>query len=277
VTRPIVDVTMYAYEPSALRVRLESLRGVVDHHLIVSGDRTYRGKTQIVTLPEGIDRANVTHAIVELPAEDVQEKVGLTSAERSQREQAIELAIGMFGRDALILFSDCDEIPHPEQLRIARDEYGSQGPRVMVTDPRCWFADWSASPNGVPPRHHLNQPIIGTALDYELAGGGQDARTARGFDVRGIERVRVGQRWFLVDGPTGWHFSNLDGPRMVSDKFAMFGHSENDNEHDRSLDFLEDCLRRRVWPIHEWPLHATEDVPACIPEMFPELLGGPRV
>jgi hypothetical protein len=60
---------------------------------------------------------------------------------------------------------------------------------------------------------------------------------------------------------------------MVADKFAKFAHKEVDNEIDRDLDLLQKCVDTRVWPIHGWPLHRTDDVPACVPFQFPNLVG----
>ena len=266
-SRRVIDCTMYAYEPSALEVRLTELAGVVDAVHIVSGDHTYRGHPQ--TIDRDWNRTGVTHRIVTLPAwTDVQEKVGLTTVERIQRDLSLSLAAELHDDpDALFLLSDGDEIPHPDAVRQAVDEYDTHGPRVLLNDARCWYADWTAAPNGFPPRHHLNQPIIGTYADYLAVGGAQNARMARGF------KPTTGRPWRTCDA-VGWHLSDLDGPAMVSDKFGKFSHAEDDNPHDRDLARLTDTMRRRVWPKHEWPLTHTRDVPACVPTRFPHLLGG---
>jgi hypothetical protein len=275
--RRVIDCTAYTYEPSALAVRLTELAGVVDAHHIVSGDHTYRGKPQQVDAVEDlcaagygwVDTTKATFKQVALPGgEPLWLSAGLTTTEKIQRNLTFTEARHLGDQYSLYLISDCDEIPHPDAIEMAVARYDARGPQVLSVDARCWYADWSAAPNGNPwqtRRHHQNQPIIGTARDILTLGGAQMARSNRGYGRN--------RRWAVQRGKIGWHLSNLDGPHMVADKFAKFSHKENDNETDSDLGFLEMCVKEQVWPIHGWPLHRVDDVPSCVPFQFPNLVG----
>lgn len=278
IKRRIIDCTAYTYEPSALAVRLSELAGVVDVHHIVSGNHTYRGKPQSVDAKadliaagyQSVDLSRVVFKEVDLPGgEPTWLAHGLTTTEKIQRDLTVVAAHEAVGDNStLYLVSDCDEIPHPETLARAAERYHMTGPVVLKVDARCWYADWSASPNGNPwetPGHHRNQPILATARDIALLGGAQVARSARGYG-----RFR---RWPVSRGPIGWHLSNLDGPAMVRDKFAKFSHNENDNDIDRDFGYLQGCIDQRLWPIHGWPLHVAPDLPESVRQKFPHLLG----
>lgn len=275
--RRVIDCTAYTYEPSALAVRLTELAEVVDAHSIISGDHTYRGKPQHVD-PLGdliragykwVDTSRAVFQEVALPSgEPMWLSAGLTTTEKIQRNATLTEARSLGDQYALYLISDCDEIPHPDAIAQAAARYDARGPQVLSVDARCWYADWSAAPNGNPwqtRKHHQNQPILASLRDIMVLGGAQNARSNRGYG-----RVR---RWPVQRGKIGWHLSNLDGPHMVADKFKKFSHKEVDNEVDSDLAFLKKCVDAKEWPIHGWPLHPTDDVPACVPFQFPNLVG----
>lgn len=274
--RRVIDCTAYTYEPSALAVRLTELADVVDVHHIISGDHTYRGKPQEIDPVQDlvharygfdVDLGRAIFATAKLPGGEPQWlSAGLTTTEKIQRDLTFTMARHLGDASTLFLISDCDEIPHPDAIRQVAERYN--GPQVLSVDARCWYADWSAAPNGNPWQtrgHHQNQPIIGTARDILMLGGAQRARSNRGYG-----RVR---RWPVQRGPIGWHLSNLDGPQMVADKFTKFSHREVDNETDRDLEYLNKCISERMWVVHHWPLHVVDDVPTCVTEEFPHLLG----
>ena len=280
--RKIVDCISYCYEPSALAVRLLELDEVVDLHVIVSGNHTYRGKPQHVDAVSDMEAAGLmvpelariisTKVIfreVDLPpGESRLLAPGLTATEKIQRDSTVTEAFGVAGGKALYLVTDCDEIPHPDTVAQAALRYPAGGPSVLRVDARCWFADWSAAPNGNPWQtkgHHRNQPILASFADITRLGGAQWARSARGFT-----RIR---RWPLARGPVGWHLSNLDGVGMVRDKFGRFSHMENDNDGDRDPAYLQKCIDERMWPVHHWPLTHTDDTPSSIHTHYPHLLG----
>ena len=257
---------MFTYEHAAMAVRIAELVDVVDRVHVVSGNRTYLGKPQDVQ-----QLAAVEHRIVDLSgyAEPtwLNGRGVLTDIEQAQRNAALTMAAEGEPDDTLFMLSDGDEIPHPEAIAQAAAEYDTHGPRVLPLDNRYWYADWSSAPNGTPDRrHHLNQPIIGTAADMLNLGGAQHAREGRGY------RPRVGPVWPTC-GPTGWHLGALDGPAMIREKFGKFAHIEDNNDHDRDLAWLAGHMAARTVPKHDWPLHHTDDLPGSI-DRFPHLLGG---
>lgn len=260
-TRRVIDCTMYAYEDAAIRLRLAELADVVDHHHITSGSRTYRGDPQTV---EPLTGPKVTHHVVGLPAWRDDSAHGLTRVEALQRDRSLLVALADEPETTLYVVSDGDEIPHPEAVAQAVAEYDRRGPRVLLNDSRCWFANWTAYPNGFPPRHHLNQPIIGTAADILNLGGAQAARPARGF------RPKVGPKWKPCD-KVGWHLSDLFDPATVAHKFAVASHTEDDTPERRNLDWLASKREAMLWPVHDWQLARTDDLPSVI-EQFPDLV-----
>lgn len=264
--RRIVDATMFTYEHAALAVRVAELADVVDRVHVASGNRTYQGDPQDVPLLDGVE-----HRIVDLSGLGaptwLKGRGVLTDIEQAQRDAALAMAAEGEPDSTLYVFSDGDEVPHPDAVARAAAEYDDRGPRVLTVDNRYWFADWSSAPNGTPlVGHHLNQPIIGTATDFARLGGAQHAREGRGF------RPRTGPKWPTC-GPNGWHLGGLDGPAMIAEKFGKFAHIEDNNAHDRDLEWLAGHLAARTVPKHDWPLHHTDDLPGCIGD-FSHLLGG---
>jgi hypothetical protein len=259
--RRVVDCTMYAYEPAALRVRVAELEAVVEHHHVTTGSRTYRGDPQNVTPP---DLPRLTHHVAHLPAWRDDNAHGLTRVEALQRDLSLIHALADEPEDTLYVVADGDEIPHPDAIRQAVAEYDRFGPRVLLVDARCWYANLTAYPNGFPPRHHLNQPIIGTAADILALGGAQAARVGRGF------RPRVGPKWATCE-KVGWHVSDLFDPETVAHKFGIASHTEDDTPERRNVEWLAGKREAMLWPVHDWPLTRTDDLPACI-DRFPELV-----
>jgi hypothetical protein len=210
--RRVIDCTAYTYEPSALAVRLTELAEVVDAHHIVSGDHTYRGKPQHVEPLDDlcaagygwVDAGKATFKEVALPGGEPQWLTrGLTTTEKIQRNLSLSEARHLGDQYSLFLISDCDEIPHPEAIAMAVARYDARGPQVLSVDARCWYADWSAAPNGNPWQtrgHHQNQPIIGTARDIMLLG--TDAGLCNTARSDGTCPTSTARAWWLTSSPS---------------------------------------------------------------------------
>jgi hypothetical protein len=233
----VIDCVIYSYEYDALAVRMEALRGVVDVHVVVQGDRTFRGMHREVSLvPDSV----VSH-VVEMP-------VGLDpwAMERYLRDQSGALGSLIAGPGDFLIIADCDEIPHPDAVVEAQKR---SHPMVCETDYREWFLDWRA------PSHHLyHQPVMARPRDLVKVGGAHKARWDRPWPA-----ARA----------TGWHVSNLGD--VVHEKLANFSHTEYDTPEYRDVEQLERRRRAGVDFLGRFDLEKTDDLPPGS-HLFPSLL-----
>jgi len=240
---------MFAYEHEAFRVRLAELAGVVDEHVAVQGDKTFRGEPRIIEeLPDGVHACTVQMIGHENP----------WALETYLRDSSLTVAADMFP-DCLYMVCDGDEIPHPDAIRQAVEEYPVKGPRLLPVRYHEWFGNWRAPDDWQPPYAHMVQPHIGRLEDFLAA------------DPPGATEVRRLRPWLPCDA-VGWHLSNLGGPGMVFDKFGQFCHSEVDNRRDRDIVRMRRQMALRRDVIDRFPLVKTDDVPSTLGQ-FPHLIG----
>lgn len=234
---------MASYESDALEVRDAELTGVVDLRVVVYGSETFRGRPMD---PPTVPLSGTTTVVqsVDLRGDPWQR-------EHVLRQASLDLGWDHGGRDALLLLSDADEIPHPEAVQRAA---GVPGPSLLPVDMREWWMDLRAPDEWQPP----HQPLLGNYLDYDFAGGAQAARAA--FS------------WPRV-GPRGWHLSTLGDGALAAAKLAAFAHSEYDTPEHVDPFILE---RRRTAGrdvLSRFDLQRTDDLPGCAAR-FPHLLSG---
>jgi beta-1,4-mannosyl-glycoprotein beta-1,4-N-acetylglucosaminyltransferase len=234
---------MYSYEPDALAVRLEELKDVVDVHVIVEGNLTFRGNRRKISSPTG-DR--IRSFVVDLPEGD---EVSPWWRETLQRNASAQIARDIFGKDSLLIIADSDEIPHP----LAVESAATAGGGKLTTDYREWYANWRA-----PDEWQLyHQPVLVKASALDLGHTGQSIRE------------NSGQR--AVVGPSGWHLSTLGSAELAAEKLASFSHSEYDTPEWTEHQLLLDRIEARMDILNRFGLTETFDLPTCISK-FPELV-----
>lgn len=239
----IIDCIMYSYEPAALAVRLEELKDVVDYHVIVEGNLTFRGAERSPTRPEG-DR--IKSFVVDLPPGA---DVNPWHRETLQRNATAQLARETFGKDVLLIIADADEIPHPAAIEAA----ASAGRGKLLTDYREWYANWRA-----PDEWQLyHQPMLVKASLLDRGKTAQSIRESSG----GTQAI----------GPRGWHLSTLGTAELAAEKLASFSHSEYDTAEYTEQAKIVTRIEAQTDMLDRFKLAMTDDLPSCITQ-FPELV-----
>jgi len=234
---------MYSYEPAALAVRMEELKDIVDIHVIVEGNLTFRGNPRTPTRPSG---DKVRSFVIDLPAGA---DVNPWHRETLQRNASAQIARDTFGRSNFLIVADADEIPHPEAIEAA----ASTGRGKLRTDYREWYANWRA-PNEWQLYH---QPMLVKASVLDRGHTAQSIRESSGATT--------------PVGPVGWHLSTLGGASLAAEKLASFSHSEYDLDEWKEQEAVLSRIESRTDILERFTLEETENLPLCIYK-FPELI-----
>lgn len=254
----VIDCTMAAYELDAINVRLAELEGVVDVHHIVQGTLTFQGApleplelpekviSTIITLPNGWTFPDGSS----VPAGEIP-----WLREKFLRDSSLEaVPIELQDTQAFYVVADGDEIPHPDAIRQAVEEYDAKGPRTLLTDHRQWYADWREPDDRQYPHPLCGYPTIGKFDDFSRVAGADQARCGR---------VAVRSRWPRCDAK-GWHLSHLGDAAFMHRKLGMYSHNDRDNPHDRDMERLEKLRHERKDSFGRFDLELTDDLPATI-------------
>jgi hypothetical protein len=239
----IIDCIMYSYEPDALAVRLATLQDVVDAHVIVEGNLTFRGAHRVPVRPEG---EKIQSFVVDLPEGP---EIDPWTRETLQRNASVQLAVDTFGENNFFIIADADEIPHPEAVQAA----AKRGRGKLLTDYREWYANWRA-----PDEWQLyHQPMLvrGSALRK-----GHTAQT-----------IRESSGATPSVGPRGWHLSTLGSAVLAQEKLAAYSHSEYDTPEWNEQKALLSRIEARMDMFDRFSLEETHDLPPCIQD-FPRLV-----
>lgn len=236
-----VDVFTFYNEIELLDFRLNHLKGLVDHVVIVEGDRTYAGKqytSQLIgrNLAEeyGYD---ITHIIVPLKE---------FPSSRWENEALQRKIAGQFARDtypeATIFFSCVDEILDPAVYT----EYDT--PHTLSLQNFYYY--FNGKDVGEKPDHPMPIAFPASAL--------------KDTDLHSLWESRHG---FPTLFPAGWHFSYLGGVDRIKEKLEAYSHVENDTPAIK--DSLEDNIAAGR-DIFSRPDHKFEYVK--IDDSFPQYL-----
>ena len=170
----VIDCIMACYELDAINVRLAELEGVVDVHHAVQATRTFRGDAhEPLELPE-----KVVSRIVDLQVafeDNAPAQSRPWTVEGALRNISLDVA-ATIDSDAFFMVCDGDEIPHPDAIWQAVEEYDAKGPRILLVDHRQWYADWRAPDAEQYPNLTQGFPMIGKYDDFIRVGGATVAR-----------------------------------------------------------------------------------------------------
>lgn len=223
----VIDAFMWSYEREAVEIRVKNLSGIVDAHLAVQADNTFRGdkrKTQPLNIP------GVQEVIVHIP-----DNLPTWKKEAWLRDEVLRQAVLKFGKDHVYIISDGDEIPNPWAILEARL------PQRLMTDYRSFYANWRAIDHVLE-----NQPTIGKLRHYRL--GAQHARTAN---------WKQSKLW-------GWHLSSLGN--TSKEKLSTYSHDEYDNEQYKSDEALNMARESKRDFLNRFDLEYTADIPIGVPK-----------
>jgi hypothetical protein len=223
----VIDCVPYFQEGDIWRLRYETLRPVVDAFVVVEAHHTHAGHEKAITFgaPHS-DGPPVIHYACDLPEPGAAGIPATRRREMTQRNaiaDAIDIKWPHLPDDAVLLISDCDEIPRPEAIAALRHRGLADGEVVTFLQSLCYYNLNTRSP----------QPWPGT-------------RAARWADVRALSphviRCGLGQPdglypVHLTAGSAGWHLSYFGGPEMVANKMRNFLHQElvTDDNTDPAL------------------------------------------
>ncbi len=242
----IIDAFIFHNELAMLDLRREILGAEVDAMLLVEGSHTFQGKPRE---PRGHFLAwdrNVDTYIAQLP-EQVSEHWEREYAQRNAIADALAMKYELHDND-VILISDVDEIPDPEELPYAV-ERARQGDIVAFKQIHTYF--------------YLDlvddEPWYGTRA---LTWG--KLKTTSPQDIRSVKYYE-GQV-LLEKG--GWHFGWTGDNDQIRDKLASFCHDDLNDPHLNSDSYLNHCRRSQVTMHNSHKLRKLplEQLPACIRE-----------
>ena len=199
----IFDCFTFFDELDLLEVRLRTLDGVVDRFVLCEAPFTFRGAPKPLYFSEARERFARWNDKISVLVYDAAVNADPWENEWGQRDFLIR---GLEGAvpDDLVLLSDCDEIPDPNNV----------------------------------PRRPSTKPVLGHrqiyALGYVNRLSPETWIGTRSVEVRNLPsdgqlrklRMIAERDMDVVDG--GWHFSHLGGSEVVERKMKSFSHSEFD-------------------------------------------------
>ena len=225
----VYDVIMYNGEIDILKLRLNTLKDVVDRVIVVESEYTFSGRKKALTFPDAdIDPsalANVTY--ITLTDNDAT----LDGMQRDfwQKHHAFKKAVRVCGirDDDFVLFSDVDEIPDPVVLR---DSVRHQEP--VIFNPH-WFhfnfsnyiGTWENKQCGIASLAKYRSLMVNTDDLYSI------------HTLRSDKSIAISQ--------SGWHASYFMPVEKVVQKLRQYGHA-NDRKDKNLLSAGPSAIRRRV-------------------------------
>jgi hypothetical protein len=208
----VYDCFSFNGEWDLLEIRIHTLDPVVDYFVIVESNHTHMGKPKKLQFNIRDSRIakfsrKIRYILVtDLPNQDP------WGNDRFQRNACLR---GLWDADNsdLILVSDCDEIPKPEAVQIAKDHpYGLFGFQL------CWYYCFLNNVNveGHPPE------IATVGIKY------QELDKFTPDKLRwGIRAQKYPGIWVFSN--CGWHFSYLMTQEQIIEKVQNFSHQEFNN------------------------------------------------
>ncbi|HET6818038.1 MAG TPA: hypothetical protein VFH66_12505 [Mycobacteriales bacterium] len=235
------DVFLFNDELDLLEIRLEALRDVADHVVVIEAPLTFTGQPKPLHFAEHRGRfahdGRVRHVAVDLDPTPRNP----WAREHEQRRHARDFIERAVPAGDLVLFGDVDEIPEPAVVARLRDEL-SEPVRLSMTHAN-YYANlvqkptWTMGTLAFRPGMEQHPEV-----DYYL---GNDTREWQS------ERAR------RVDG-AGWHLSFLGGPDAIRAKVAAYSHQEYNGDADRRPGEVERWLR---YGVHMSGEHVLRRVP----------------
>jgi beta-1,4-mannosyl-glycoprotein beta-1,4-N-acetylglucosaminyltransferase len=227
------SATPYCGEADVLEIRLGTLEGVVDRHVIVEGNRTQRGRAKPFYFQEQRDRFARWEDSITYLAFNLEGAPGEGNDWRRERNlrDGITLALELEPGD-LVFLSDLDEIPRPELLRPCED------PLRFQMNMHLYYLNW----------RWREQPVQnGTRATL------CPARTLS--ELRPAQIVEAG--WPVHGESAGWHLAYQDTAAGIQRKVLSIA---DDFRAPEFLDLrhLEHCrktgedLFKRSWRRCEW-------------------------
>jgi hypothetical protein len=264
----IWDCFTFFNELDILELRLSELDNVVDKFVIAEATRTFSNEEKPLTFQENRDRfAAYLHKIVHVVVDDLPANGDAWGREAFQRN-AVARGLGDAAPNDIILISDVDEIPFPENVAKLTPENVAG---------HIWFIECDYY------TYKLNLAIenkwIGLcavrALQKKHLPALQDLRGFRARQSRRLpmpvnQTINVAKNVFRVGRPLthrliehgGWHFTFVNSPEKIQYKIRSYAHQERNTPEFNNLQNIQQmieggrsiCGRKlRLAPISEMP------------------------
>lgn len=228
----VFDCFCFFNELDLLKLRIETLRSIVDVFVVVEGTKTFTGRDKPLHFCHedfGDCAEKIRHVVVDSYPFD------FSDPWRVERYQRNSIARGLTDAEAedLILVGDVDEIPNPQSIlayrphRYKRGDFEQRNFAYYINN--C-HVDECGNP----------VPWYGTKITtfQYFNRVFRFAEQVRRFKGSGIFRV-LQRTWFyryevqkIPDG--GWHFSWLNGADGILTKLESFSHQEFNTPESRN-------------------------------------------
>lgn len=260
----IWDCFPFFNELDLLELRCETLKSVVDRHVLVESVKTHSGQDKPLYFELNRERFRkypIVHVVVRQPPTRPDEWAARRhpdhpmawTRENHQRDTIME-ALKDAPPEDIVLLSDCDEIPRPECMPECIDVLRSGKQRTVIFWLRTYY-------------YFMN--FQQRAENWFLA-------TRATLKRELISPMHL--RWEMnahVIKDAGWHFSWLGGQDGVSTKIRSFAHQEYNRPEITEGNFIQTCIKLRktfhsMRPLDQVPFD--ESYPAYVRD-HPEIYG----
>ena len=197
----IIDCVLYNGESDLLRLRMDTLAGVVDRHVVVEGAETFSGLAKEPGLLRDPSLRPYLSRIIYRVAPLLPEAPSAWAREAHQRN-AILGALGDVDDPDTVLIGDVDEIPYPDSVRLL----------TLRERPVVGFAQ---SHRAYDARNVREGTWVGTCA--------ASAATVRRLSPEGVRRQRHQVQVMI---PGGWHFTHMGSVERLKEKVKAFSHQE---------------------------------------------------
>ncbi len=255
--RQIIDVFLFNDEEAPLLARYLELRSVVSRFVAIEADLTLSGETRQPKFWSTVEKLGLSASDFTLISITLPKHADPFERERLQRDLALSFIQENFSPDAIMMFSDVDEVPRLEAVR-------ESIPRVSESDSVAFFAQLMCV--GWLNNCERTHKLLSFAGEFENVR--KRDRKWLGTTMVALSKVSAGMTLsqlrhpetkaggFRVDNG-GWHFSSCGGSlnatpgERISQKLKDFAHvefrylSNNPEQIERRLRRGKDVLGRR--------------------------------
>lgn len=222
----IYDCFPFFNELDILEIRLNELNDVVDKFVLVEATKTHSGKDKPLFFEENKNRfSKFLDKIIHIVVDDDIELKSTWSLENYQRN-CISRGLTNCKDDDIILISDCDEIPNPQEIIKNKDVSG-----LKIFKQKCYFYYLNL-------RNSNNWPQGTRMLSYKDFKNGFD--NVDNYSKSIINELNLGTTATKIRGifdgkiikNGGWHFTYIGGIDMILKKLTSYSHCDEVKKED---------------------------------------------
>jgi len=235
----IWSCTPYNGEADVLEIRLGTLEGVVDRHVVCEANVTQRGVEKPFWFEQQVERFAPWIEQISYLQLDLRGNMGYWTRERTQRDEM--LAAVELEDDDVLLVSDVDEIPDP---RFLDPELAAEHPVKLEMTMHMYYLNWVWREK--PVRNGTRATLISGRKLREASGHGLTQFCEAGFPA--------------LQAVAGWPLAyQLDGKAM-REKIANIADDWCVEWAKRAPEHFEYC-RRTGWDLFDRPERQCDWVP----------------